>query len=54
VSIGRLKLIRPLYEDLLRSPAHAAFARRVYAEARPGYHAIAQLALDKVMQEEAT
>jgi leukotriene-A4 hydrolase len=50
-SIGRLKLIRPLYEDLLRSPAHAAFARRVYAEARPGYHAIAQLALDKVMQE---
>ena len=50
-SIGRLKLIRPLYEDLLRSPAQAAFARRVYAEARPGYHAIAQLALDKVMQE---
>jgi aminopeptidase N len=50
-SIGRLKLIRPLYEDMLVTPQQAAFARRVYAQARPGYHAIAQRALDKVMQE---
>ena len=50
-SIGRLKLIRPLYEDLLATPEGAAFARRVYAQARPGYHAIAQRALDKTMQE---
>lgn len=50
-TIGRLKLIRPLYEDLLVTPQHAAFARRVYAQARPGYHAIAQRALDKVLQE---
>lgn len=49
--IGRLKLIRPLYEDLLKTPQDAAFARRVYAQARPGYHAIAQTALDKIMQE---
>jgi hypothetical protein len=49
--IGRLKLSRPLYEDLLRSPAEATFARRIYAQARPGYHAIAQTALDKIMQE---
>lgn len=48
--IGRLKLIRPLYEDLLDAPGQAAFARRVYAQARPGYHAIAQNALDKLMQ----
>ena len=50
-SIGRLKLIRPLYEDLLATPERAAFSRRVYAKARPGYHAIAQRALDKIMQE---
>jgi aminopeptidase N len=50
-NIGRLKLIRPLYEDMLETPERAEFARRVYAKARPGYHAIAQRALDKVMLE---
>jgi len=51
MAIGRMKLIEPLYEDLLKSPQDAAFARRVYAQARPGYHAIAQRRLDRLMQE---
>jgi len=51
MGIGRMKLIEPLYEDLLRTPQGAAFARRVYAQARPGYHAIAQRELDRLMQE---
>ncbi len=50
-SIGRMKLIEPLYEDLLQTPQGAAFARRVYAQARPGYHAIAQRGVDHLMQE---
>jgi aminopeptidase N len=50
VGIGRLKLIEPLYEDLLKSPQGADFARRVYAQARPGYHSIAQIRLDRLMQ----
>jgi leukotriene-A4 hydrolase len=50
MGIGRLKLIEPLYEDLMRTPQGAAFARRVYAQARPGYHAIAQHRLDPLMQ----
>jgi aminopeptidase N len=49
-SIGRMKLIEPLYEDLLKTPQGAVFARRVYAQARPGYHAIAQSGLDDLMQ----
>ncbi|MGB7904188.1 MAG: M1 family metallopeptidase [Steroidobacteraceae bacterium] len=49
--IGRLKLIEPLYEDLLRTPQGAAFARRSYALARPGYHAIAQHRLDRLVRE---
>jgi aminopeptidase N len=49
--IGRLKLIAPLYEDLLQTPQGAEFARGVYAQARPGYHAIAQRRLDRLMQE---
>jgi leukotriene-A4 hydrolase len=48
--IGRLKLIRPLYEDLLQTPEGAQFARRVYAQARPGYHAITQHSLDSLMK----
>jgi aminopeptidase N len=48
--IGRLKLIRPLYEDLLQTPEGAQFARRVYAQARPGYHAITQSSLDSLMK----
>jgi len=51
MGIGRLKLIEPLYEDLLQTPQGAVFARRVYAQARPGYHAIAQRRLDHLMQE---
>ncbi len=47
--IGRLKLIEPLYQDLLNTPQGADFARRVYAQARPGYHAIAQSRLDQLM-----
>lgn len=49
VAIGRLKLIRPLYVDLMKTSQGASFARRVYAQARPGYHAIAQRALDRVV-----
>jgi leukotriene-A4 hydrolase len=49
VDIGRLKLIRPLYVDLMKTSQGASFARRVYAQARPGYHAIAQRSLDRVV-----
>lgn len=49
VTIGRRKLVRPLYQDLMRNPAHAEFARRVYARARPGYHSITQAAVDEIV-----
>ena len=37
-TIGRRKLIEPLYEALMKTPAGAAMAKRVFAMARPGYH----------------
>jgi aminopeptidase N len=49
VTIGRQKLVKPLYQDLMKTPAHAEFARRVYARARPGYHPIAQSAVDAIV-----
>jgi hypothetical protein len=37
-TIGRRKLIEPLYEALMKTPSGAAVAKRVFAKARPGYH----------------
>ncbi len=36
--IGRRKLIEPLYESLMKTPAGTEVAKRVFAKARPGYH----------------
>jgi leukotriene-A4 hydrolase len=47
--IGRRKLIKPLYEDLMKSPQGAQLARRIYAAARPGYHPIAVTTLDGIV-----
>jgi leukotriene-A4 hydrolase len=37
-TIGRLKLIQPLYESLMKTSAGTEVAKRVFAKARPGYH----------------
>jgi leukotriene-A4 hydrolase len=37
-TIGRLKLIEPLYESLMKTPSGTEVAKRVFAKARPGYH----------------
>jgi len=49
VSIGRRKLIVPLYKALMKSDAGAKFAKRVYATARPGYHPLAQGTIDAIV-----
>lgn len=49
VSIGRRKLIRPLYEALMKTDDGRVFARRNYAQARPGYHPIAVATLDPIV-----
>jgi leukotriene-A4 hydrolase len=49
VSIGRRKLIKPLYEDLVKTPAGAERARAIYAKARPNYHPIATSTLDPIV-----
>jgi len=37
-TVGRRKLIAPLYEGLMKTPSGAVVAKRVFAKARPGYH----------------
>lgn len=54
LSIGRLKLIKPLYQQLLSTKEGAKFARRVFAKARPGYHPMAQRTIDGIVNPGAT
>ena len=48
-TIGRRKLIAPLYADLMKTPSGAEFAKRVYAKARPGYHPDTVAAIDAIV-----
>jgi leukotriene-A4 hydrolase len=52
-TIGRLKLIKPLYEDLMKTNSGSEFAKKVYAKARPGYHPDAQTAIDAIVKPTA-
>jgi aminopeptidase N len=47
---GRRKFLRPLYEDLMKTDWGKAEARRIYARARPLYHAVATGTLDPIVQ----
>jgi len=38
--IGRRKLVMPIYEELAKTPQGLAFAKDVFAKAKPGYHPI--------------
>jgi aminopeptidase N len=48
--IGRQKLIKPLYEELVKTPEGRQRAARIYRQARPGYHPIAAAAIDKIVK----
>ena len=50
VTIGRRKLIKPLYDELAKTPAGKERARAIYKKARPGYHPIAVNTVDQILQ----
>ncbi len=52
MTIGRRKLIAPLYTELMKSAAGATLAKRVYTKARPGYHPETQVAIDAIVRPE--
>lgn len=53
MEVGRMKMIRPLYAELMKTAGGSKFAREVYAKARSGYHPIAQTAVDKIVRNTA-
>jgi aminopeptidase N len=50
MTVGRRKFLRPLYEELAKTPAGLERARALYARARPGYHAVSSVTLDKILE----
>jgi len=50
VGIGRRKLIKPLYDELVKTPGGRARAEAIYERARPGYHPIAVSSIDEVVR----
>ena len=49
VSIGRRKLVRPLYEALAETPEGRTRALDIYGEARPTYHPITVDTIDQIL-----
>lgn len=49
IAIGRRKFIVPLYRDLVATPDGKTMAARIYRAARPGYHPLAQDAIDPLL-----
>jgi leukotriene-A4 hydrolase len=52
-TIGRRKLIAPLYEALMKTQAGTDFAKRVFAKARPGYHSETVAAIETIVSPPA-
>lgn len=49
VGIGRRKFVKPLFEELCKTPEGQARAMTIYRKARPGYHPIAQETVDRIV-----
>jgi len=49
--IGRRKLVRPLYEELAKTPEGLSRAQEIYTKARPLYHAITRQTIDEILRK---
>jgi aminopeptidase N len=50
-TVGRRKYIKPLYEELVKTPEGKARAKSIYAKARSGYHPMAQSTVDAIVNK---
>lgn len=51
---GRRKFLQPLYEKMATTPEGLERANRIYAKARPGYHAVSRQTIDKILNYKST
>ena len=51
--VGRRKFLKPLYEDLVKTPDGRRRAAEIYAKAKPFYHPIAVATVEEILGQEA-
>lgn len=49
LSIGRNKLVSPLYRELAKTPDNLKWARQVYEQAKAGYHPLTQTVAESLL-----
>ncbi|HYG16681.1 MAG TPA: M1 family metallopeptidase [Bacteroidia bacterium] len=49
IAVGRRKFLKPLYGKLVKTPEGKEWAKKVYAKARPGYHAVSINTIDEML-----
>jgi leukotriene A-4 hydrolase/aminopeptidase len=49
-TIGRRKFVKPLFEELAKTPEGTKRAAAIYAKARPGYHPITAASVDIILK----
>ncbi|MGV6861931.1 MAG: M1 family metallopeptidase [Putridiphycobacter sp.] len=49
IEVGRRKFLAPIYSALAETPENKALARKIYAKARPNYHAVSFNTIDKIL-----
>lgn len=52
LTIGRNKLVSPLYRELAKTPDNLKWAREVYEQAKPGYHPLTQTVNEALLYSE--
>lgn len=50
MNVGRRKLVRPIYTELMKTEKGKAWAKAVYEKARPGYHAVTTNTIDGIVK----
>lgn len=49
LEVGRRKFLKPLYTELAKTPEGTEMAKRIYAQARAGYHAVSVRTIDEIL-----
>jgi len=50
-SVGRRKFLKPLYEELVKTPKGRQRAAAIYKKARPRYHPISANTVDDILKK---
>ncbi len=49
-NVGRRKFVKPLYQQLAKTPEGKEMAKKIYDKARPNYHPITQGSIDELLK----